>query len=37
VLWTTLGLVEPNTVSYQVDWVMMVDLPFTVNATVPTW
>lgn len=37
VLWTTLGFVRPNTVYYQVDWVMMVDLPFTVNATVPSW
>jgi Flp pilus assembly protein TadG len=37
VLWSTLELVKPNTVSYQVDWVMMVDRPFTINATVPTW
>ncbi len=37
VLWSTLELVNPNTVSYQVDWVMLVDRPFTINATVPTW
>lgn len=37
VLWSTLELVQPNTVSYQVDWVMLVDRPFTINATVPTW
>lgn len=37
ILWTTLGFVNPGTVSYQVEWVMLVDLPFTVNATVPGW
>jgi Flp pilus assembly protein TadG len=37
VLWTTLGFVQPNAVGYQADWVMMVDLPFSVNATVPGW
>jgi hypothetical protein len=37
VLWTTLGFVRPNTVQYQVEWVMLVDRPFTLNATVPTW
>ena len=37
VLWTTLGFVRPDTVRYQVDWVMMLDRPFTLNATVPTW
>jgi hypothetical protein len=37
VLWTTLGFVRPDTVRYQVEWVMLVDRPFTLNATVPTW
>jgi Flp pilus assembly protein TadG len=37
VLWTTLGFVRPDTIRYQVEWVMLVDRPFTVNATVPTW
>jgi TadE-like protein len=37
VLWTTLGFVRPDTVRYQVEWVMLLDRPFTVNATVPTW
>lgn len=37
VLWTTLGFVRPDTIQYQVDWVMLVDRPFTVNATVPSW
>ena len=37
VLWTTLGFVRPETIQYQVDWVMLVDQPFTVNATVPNW
>jgi Flp pilus assembly protein TadG len=36
-LWTTLGIVRPGTVYYQVDWVILVDRPFTVNATVPSW
>lgn len=37
VLWTTLGFVRPDTVRYQVEWAMLVDRPFTVNATVPSW
>jgi hypothetical protein len=37
VLWTTLGFVRPDTMRYQVDWVMLLDQPFTVNATVPSW
>jgi Flp pilus assembly protein TadG len=37
VLWTTLGLVKPRAVSYEVDWVMLVDKPFTINTTMPGW
>ncbi len=37
VLWTTLGFVRPDTVRYQVEWVMLLDRPFTVNATMPNW
>lgn len=37
VLWTTLGIVRPDTMRYQVDWVMLLDRPFTVNATLPNW
>jgi hypothetical protein len=37
VLWTTLGFVRPDTVRYQVEWVMLLDRPFTVNATLPSW
>ena len=37
IFWTTLGIVQPRTLKYQVDWVMLVDRPFTVNATVPSW
>ncbi len=37
VLWTTLGLVKPRAVSYEVDWVMLVDKPFTINTTLPSW
>ena len=37
VLWTTLGFVRPDTIRYQVDWVMLLDRPFTVNTTMPSW
>lgn len=37
VLWTTLGIVRPDVTYYQVDWVILVDRPFTLNATVPSW
>ena len=37
VLWTTLGIVKPRAVSYEVDWVMLVDKPFTINTTMPSW
>ncbi len=37
ILWTTLGFVRPDKLGYQVDWSMMVDLPFNINATVPGW
>jgi hypothetical protein len=36
-LWPILGFVQPRSVSYQVDWVVLVDRPFAVNTTVPTW
>lgn len=37
VLWSTLGIVKPDVVNYQVEWVMLVDRPYTVNATLPSW
>lgn len=35
--WINLGIVNPTTVNYSVDWYMMVDSPFTVNTTMPSW
>jgi Flp pilus assembly protein TadG len=37
VQWTILGLVRPETISYTVEWRMMVDDPFTVNTNLPHW
>lgn len=37
VRWVNLGLVNPTTVSYTVDWYVLVDDPFTVNVNVPNW
>jgi len=37
VLWTSLGLVKPNTISFSVDWRMLVDDPFSVTTNVPGW
>jgi Flp pilus assembly protein TadG len=37
VRWVNLGLVNPTTIAYQVDWFMLVDDQFTVNDTVPSW
>ena len=37
VRWTSLGLINPTTVSYTVEWRIMVDDPFTVNTTIPTY
>ena len=31
ILWTTLGIVQPRTLRDQVDWVMLVDRPFTLR------
>lgn len=35
-LWTTLGLVKPTSVSFTVQWQMLVDDTFRINATLPT-
>jgi len=37
VRWVNLGLVNPTTVSYSVDWFMLVDSPFSVNTNLPNW
>jgi Flp pilus assembly protein TadG len=37
VMWSPIGLVNPSTVYYQVDWVCLVDRPFNINTTVPSW
>jgi hypothetical protein len=37
VRWVNLGIVNPTTVSYTVDWYILVDDPFTVNVTIPNW
>jgi Flp pilus assembly protein TadG len=37
VQWTTLGIVNPTTVTYTVVWRMVIDDPFTVNDNLPVW
>jgi TadE-like protein len=37
VRWVNLGLVNPTTVEYTVDWQMLVDDTFTVNVDLPKW
>jgi Flp pilus assembly protein TadG len=37
VRWVNLGLVNPSTISYQVDWFILVDDPFNVNTNMPSW
>jgi Flp pilus assembly protein TadG len=37
VQWFSVGLVNPSTVTYVVYWQMLVDDPFTVDSTLPTW
>jgi Flp pilus assembly protein TadG len=37
VRWVNLGIVNPTTISYSVDWYMLVDDPFQVNTTIPSW
>lgn len=36
-LWTTLGLVRPSSVTYTVNWQLLVDDAFTINSNMPTW
>ena len=36
-LWTALGLVKPTSVSYTVNWQILVDDPFSINSNLPTW
>jgi hypothetical protein len=37
VKWVNLGILNPKTLSYTVTWQMLVDDPFTVDDTLPTW
>jgi Flp pilus assembly protein TadG len=37
VKWTILGLVNPTTITYEVEWRIMVDEQFTVNENLPKW
>lgn len=37
VRWIDLGILRPTTVYYQVDWRILVDDPFSVSTTLPTW
>ena len=37
VQWVNLGLVNPTNITYTVYWQMLMDAPFTVNDTLPTW
>lgn len=37
VRWVNLGIVNPTTVYYRATWRMLVDDPFTLNSTLPTW
>jgi Flp pilus assembly protein TadG len=35
--WINLGFVNANSVSFQVNWRILVDDPFSVNTTLPSW
>ena len=37
VRWVNLGIVNPTTVGYSVDWFMLVDKQFSVNTNLPSW
>jgi Flp pilus assembly protein TadG len=37
VQWSSFGLINPSTVSATCVWQVMVDTPFTVSTTLPTW
>ena len=37
VRWSTLGILNPTSVSVTIDWVMMLDDPFTVDGALPGW
>lgn len=36
-LWTALGLVKPSSISYTVNWQLLVDDAFTIDSNLPTW
>jgi Flp pilus assembly protein TadG len=37
VKWVEMGLIKPKSVTFTVTWQMLMDDPFTVNETLPTW
>lgn len=37
VQWVNLGIIKPTSLTYTVTWQMLVDDPFTVDDTLPTW
>jgi Flp pilus assembly protein TadG len=37
VRWVNLGVINPPTIQYTAHWQMLVDDPFTVNSSLPTW
>ena len=37
VRWSTLGLINPTTVSYRSEWRIMVDDPFNINTSIPSF
>jgi Flp pilus assembly protein TadG len=37
VQWSNVGLINPTTVQYTVTWQMLIDTPFTINPSLPSW
>ena len=37
VRWINIGIVNPSTVSFTVNWTMLVDEPFTIDPALPSW
>ena len=37
VRWINIGIVNPSTVSFTVNWTMLVDDPFTIDPALPSW
>jgi hypothetical protein len=37
VRWLNFGIINPTTIYYQVDWNVLVDEPFNIDTTLPSW